>query len=82
MNRLAGYLIHAPELVIVYGFAGSVDEGRMVYTDSDWGSCRTTLRSTSGVGVGMGVGGVVNAWGPRCKCVERDAGARRASHIG
>lgn len=55
-------MIHIPELVIEYGVAGSADEGGVVYTDSDWASCR---------------GPEGAAWA-HCEDVVGDAGARRA----
>lgn len=48
LKRMARYLVHAPEFAIEHGFEQSAEEGIVVYTDIDWGSCRTTGRSTSG----------------------------------
>lgn len=68
LKRIARYLVHAPDFVIEYKFEQSAEQGTVLYTDSDWGSCRITRRSTSG--------GVLCIGGGICQCMQCEAWSR------
>lgn len=69
-------VIHAPELVIEYGFAEPADEGVVVYT-GEWGSRRATSKVYEcwGFASHMGGGALYRGQGKRL-CTRQPATAR------
>ena len=74
IKRASRYLLRYPRLVWAYP---DVDENTLgtirVWSDSDWGGCPRTRKSTSG-GAATLAGGLVKSWSSTQKCIALSVG--------
>ena len=72
LKRLGRYLVGKPRVVTEYPWQ---EEGKNIkgYSDSDWGGCKKTGKSTSG-GVILKGGHYIRSWSSTQKCVTLSSG--------